>query len=79
MLKLTDIFRGILLLPMTLKILPIILLLWLTPYIDRITDHHCGFQCNRPTTDEIFCIRQILEQKWEYNGTIHYYRLLEGL
>jgi hypothetical protein len=23
------------------------------------------------TTDQIFCIRQILEKKWEYNETIH--------
>jgi hypothetical protein len=26
---------------------------------------------NRSTTDQIFCIRQILEKKWEYNETIH--------
>jgi hypothetical protein len=24
-----------------------------------------------PTTDQIFCIRQILEKRWEYNGTVH--------
>jgi len=30
-------------------------------------DHHCGFQCNRSTTDHIFSIHQILEKKWEYN------------
>jgi hypothetical protein len=23
------------------------------------------------TTDEIFCIHQILEKKWEYNETVH--------
>jgi hypothetical protein len=23
------------------------------------------------TTDQIFCIRQILEKKWEYNETVH--------
>jgi hypothetical protein len=23
------------------------------------------------TTDMIFCIRQILEKKWEYNKTVH--------
>jgi hypothetical protein len=23
------------------------------------------------TTDHIFCIRQILEKKWEYNGAVH--------
>jgi hypothetical protein len=26
---------------------------------------------NRSTTDQIFCIRQILEKKWEYNETVH--------
>jgi hypothetical protein len=28
-----------------------------------------GFD-NRSTTDHIFCIRQILEIKWEYNETV---------
>ena len=32
-----------------------------------IGDHQCGFQHNRSTTDQIFCIHQILEKKWEYN------------
>jgi hypothetical protein len=26
-------------------------------------DQHCVFRCNRSTTDQIFCIRQILEEK----------------
>jgi hypothetical protein len=26
---------------------------------------------NRSTTDQIFYIRQILEKKWEHNGTLH--------
>jgi hypothetical protein len=26
---------------------------------------------NRSTTDQIFCIRQILQTKWEYNETVH--------
>ena len=25
----------------------------------------------RSTTDHIFCIRQILEKKWEYNEVVH--------
>jgi hypothetical protein len=33
-------------------------------------DHHCGFRCNRLTTDTKFCTRQILEKRWEYNGTV---------
>jgi len=36
-----------------------------------IGDHQCGFRCNRSTTDHIFCIRQILEKKWEYNEPVH--------
>ena len=29
------------------------------------------FRRNRSTIDQIFCIRQILEKKWEYKGTVH--------
>jgi hypothetical protein len=36
-----------------------------------IVDHQCGFRRNRSTTDQIFYTRQILEKKWEYNGTVH--------
>jgi len=44
----------------------------LTPYVDEIIgDHQCGFRRNRSTTDQIFCIRQILEEKWKNNGTIY--------
>jgi hypothetical protein len=35
-----------------------------------IGDDHRGFRRNRSTTDQIFCIRQILEKKWEYNETV---------
>jgi hypothetical protein len=31
----------------------------------------CGFQHNRSTTDKMFCTCQVLEKKWEYNGTLH--------
>jgi hypothetical protein len=34
-------------------------------------DHQCGFRRNKSTTNQIFYIRQILEKKWEYNGTMH--------
>ena len=34
-------------------------------------DHQCDFQRNRSTIDHIFCIRQILEKKWEYNEEVH--------
>jgi hypothetical protein len=34
-------------------------------------DHQYGFRRNRSTTEHIFCIRQILEKKWEYNEAVH--------
>jgi len=34
-------------------------------------DHQCGFRRNSSTTDHIFCIRQILEKKLEYNDSVH--------
>jgi hypothetical protein len=30
-----------------------------------------GFDNNRSTTDQIFCICQIPERKWEYNETVY--------
>jgi hypothetical protein len=54
------------------KILSSILLSRLIPYANEIIgDHQCKFRRNRLTTDQIFYIRQILEKKWEYNGTVH--------
>jgi hypothetical protein len=54
------------------KISSNILLARLTPYADEIIgEHQCGFWRNRSTTDLIFYIRQILEKKWEYSGTVH--------
>jgi hypothetical protein len=36
----------------------------LSPYRDEIIeDHKCGFRRNRSTTDQIFCIRQLLEKR----------------
>jgi hypothetical protein len=44
----------------------------LTPYAEKMIGYHpCGFRRHRPTTDHIFCIRQILEKKWEYNEPVH--------
>jgi hypothetical protein len=43
----------------------------LNQYADEIIeDHQCGFRRNRSTTDQIVCIHQILEKKWEYNETV---------
>jgi hypothetical protein len=65
-------YRGISLLPTTYKILSNILLSRLIPYAEKIIrDHQGGFQHNRLTNDHIFCIRQILENKWEHNEAMH--------
>jgi len=64
-------YRGILLLPAT-YILSNILLSRLIPYAKEIIgDYQCGFRRNRSTTDHIFCIRQVLEKKCEYNEEVH--------
>jgi hypothetical protein len=65
-------YRVISLLLTAYKILSNILLARLTPYVNEVTgDNHFGFRRNRSTTEQIFYIRQILEKKWEYNGTVH--------
>ena len=54
------------------KILSSILLSRVTPYAEEITgDHQFGFRHNTSTTDHMFCIRLILEKKWEYNEAVH--------
>jgi len=64
--------RGISLVPTSYKILSNILLSRLIPYAKEIIgDHQCGFRRNRSTIDHVFCIRQILEKKWEYNEEVH--------
>jgi hypothetical protein len=66
-------YRGVSLLSTTYRILSNILLERLTPYAEEIVgDHKCGFQCNRSTIDQVFCIRQILENKWEYIAAVHH-------
>jgi hypothetical protein len=65
-------YQDISLLTTTYKILFNILLLRLTPSAKEITgENQCGFRCNKSTTDHIFCIREILEKKWEYNEAVH--------
>ena len=45
----------------------------LTPYADEIMgDHQCKFWCNT-STDQIFCIRQIPVEKWQYNEALYIY------
>jgi hypothetical protein len=65
-------YRGLSLLSTSYKIVSNNLLSRLILYADEIiADHQCGFRRNRSTTDHILYIRQILEKKWEYNGTVH--------
>jgi hypothetical protein len=65
-------YRGISLQSTSYKILSNILLSRPIPEADEIIEYYqCGFQRNRSTIDQIFYIRQILEKKWEYNGTVH--------
>jgi hypothetical protein len=57
-------YHGISLLSTSYKMLSNILLSRLGPYMNSIFgDHQCGFRCNRSTTDQIFCIRHILEKE----------------
>ena len=59
-------YRGISLLPNAYKILSSFLLSRLTPNAEEIIGHHqCGFRSNMSTTDQIFCVRQVLEKNWE--------------
>jgi hypothetical protein len=65
-------YRGISPIATAYRILSNILLARLTPYVNEIIgDHQFGFRRNRSTMDQIFFIQQILEKKWEYNGTVH--------
>jgi hypothetical protein len=58
--------------PTRYKILSKILLSKLTPFAEEIIgDNQCGFRRNRSSTDHIFCIRQILEMKWEHSEAVH--------
>jgi len=64
-------YRGISRLSTTYKIYSNILLSRINPYAEEIVgDHQCGFRRNRSTADHIFCVRQILEKKWEYNAAV---------
>jgi hypothetical protein len=54
-------YGGISFLPTTYRILSNILLSRLTPYAEQIIgDYQFGFRRNKSTTDQIFCMRQIL-------------------
>jgi hypothetical protein len=57
--------------PTSYKILSNILLSRLIPYADEIIgNYQCGIRRNKSTTGQVFYVFQILEKKWEYNGTV---------
>jgi hypothetical protein len=67
-------YRGISLLPTLYDISWNTIFSKLNSYIDEIIgDHQCGLRRIRSTTDQIFCIRQIMKKKkLEYNGKVHH-------
>ena len=65
-------YRVMSFLPTMYKILPNTLLPGLTPYEEEIIgDHQREFWHNRSITDHVYCICQILEERWEYSETVH--------
>lgn len=65
-------YRGISLLNTTYKILTILILNELDPYVQEIIDdYQTGFMKNKSTDDQIFCLRQLLEKRIEYNKSTH--------
>ena len=64
-------YRGISLLNVTYKIFTNLLTRCIEPYVDEILgDHQCGCRKGRSTTDQIFCLRMILEKECEYKVDI---------
>ena len=56
----------------TYTILSSIVISKFTPNAEEIIgDHQFVLQCNRSTTDHMFCIHQILEEKLERNEAMH--------
>jgi hypothetical protein len=55
----------------SINIPPIKEYLRVTPCQSNIGDYQCRFRRNRITIDQTFSIRQILEEKSEYNETVH--------
>jgi hypothetical protein len=65
-------YQDISLLSTAYKTLSHILLTRLTPYVNAVIgEHQCGFHDNRSIMDQIFYIWQILQNKWDYNRTVH--------
>jgi sorting nexin-29 len=64
--------HGISLLNVTYVIFTKILTRYIEPYVKEVLgDYQCGFRKGRFTTDQIFCLRMILEKACEYKVDIH--------
>jgi hypothetical protein len=79
--KIDDNYRGISILSTAYKILSNILLGRSTPYVNEIIGYHqYGSLRNRSTTDQIFCIRQILKKNGStMSSASAIYKLQESL
>jgi hypothetical protein len=65
-------YRGISLLNVTYTIFTNLLTRYIQPYVEEILgDYQCGFWKGGSTTDQIFCLRMILERVCEYKVDIH--------
>jgi hypothetical protein len=65
-------YRGIILLNVSYRILPVILVKQIIVYAEDILgEYQCGFCPYRSTLDKILNVRQILEKCCEYNTDIH--------
>jgi hypothetical protein len=73
-------YKWISLLSTTYKISSNIVVSMLTLYIDKIIgDYQHGFWRNRSTTDQIFCIHQIMEKKWKSKWDVLYFEVQVSL
>ena len=67
-----DNYRAVTLLCTTYNILANILYVKLVPFAAEIlTEYQGGFQRGRLTVDQIFTMRQILENCWEWSLDVH--------
>ncbi|XP_066908978.1 uncharacterized protein [Halyomorpha halys] len=66
-------YRGISLLPAGYRVLSNILFERLLPHAERgLGRYQCGFRKGRSTTDQIFCLKTILERGKELKIKIHH-------
>jgi len=65
-------WRGITLLPLTLKVFSRVILRRIRKAIDTLLrPEQAGFRAGKSCTDQIFTLRQILEQTVEFNSTLY--------